>query len=171
MIHVRSQLCVETHITRRPFRRWISFLYLSNMRYQLSCTSMYPCNQRNKHHRTELLQIMGPLKSPATCSDTQQDVSWVDRASWQSFIPLWPVAYYIFLRTLHFSLSSSSPFLQGQVRSPQSLQQGVIQSESSRKPGASSNAPLAKTQLQRRYQLLHHKAAIAATENIVKVAP
>jgi hypothetical protein len=31
--------------------------------------------QTNKHHRTDLLQIAGPLESLPTCTDTQQDVS------------------------------------------------------------------------------------------------
>jgi hypothetical protein len=53
---------------------------------------------------------------------------------------------------------------------PQTPQPGVIQSESSRMGGASSNAPLAETQLQRRYQLVHRDAEIAATENMVQDA-
>ena len=53
---------------------------------------------------------------------------------------------------------------------PQSPQPGVIQSESNRTAGASSNAPLAETQLERRHQLVHHDAAIAATENMAQDA-
>jgi len=49
---------------------------------------------------------------------------------------------------------------------PQTPEPGVIQSESSQTAGASSNAPLAETQLQRRHQLVHRDAAIAATENM-----
>jgi hypothetical protein len=45
---------------------------------------------------------------------------------------------------------------------------GVIQSESSRTMGASSNAPLADTQLQLRHQLVHRDAAIAATKNMAQ---
>jgi len=67
-------------------------------------------------------------------------------------------------------LSSSSPFPQQQVMAPQTPQTGVIQSESSRTAGASSNAPLVETQLQRRYQLVHHNAAIAATEKMAQDA-
>jgi len=137
----------------------------------ISCRSLQciPAHkQTNKHHRTDLLQIAGQLESLPTCSDTQQDVSWVERASWQSFIPLWPVDYYIFLRNFHFSLSSSSPFPQQQVMAPQTLQPGGIQSESRRTAGASSNAPLAETQLQRRHQLVHRDAAIAATETMAQ---
>jgi len=55
MSHVRSQLCVGTNITRWPFRRRISFLYLSNTRYQLSFTSMYPCKQTNKQTSSDQL--------------------------------------------------------------------------------------------------------------------
>jgi len=53
---------------------------------------------------------------------------------------------------------------------PQTPQPGVIQSESSRTVGASSNAPLAQTQLQRRYQLVRHDGAIVATENMAQDA-
>ena len=48
---------------------------------------------------------------------------------------------------------------------PQTPQPSVIQSELSQTIGAASNAPLAETQQQCRYQLDHHNAAIAATEN------
>jgi len=53
---------------------------------------------------------------------------------------------------------------------PQTPQPGVIQSESSRTAGASSNAPLGETQLQRRHQLVHRNAAIAATKNMAQDA-
>jgi len=126
---------------------------------------MCPCKQTNKHNRTNLLLIVGPLESPATCRDRQQHIPWVERASWQSFIPLWPVAYHIFLTTFHISLSSSSPFPQQHVMAPQTPQPGVIPSKLSRMMGASSNAPLAETQQQCRHQLVHCDSAIAATEN------
>jgi hypothetical protein len=51
---------------------------------------------------------------------------------------------------------------------PQAPQPSVIQSESSRTAGASSNVPLAETQLQRTHQLIHRNAAIAATENMAQ---
>jgi len=166
---VRSQLCVE-QISPNNLSI-VEFSFYNDQTWDISCHSLQciPANkQTNKHHRTNLLQIAGPLESPATCSDMQQDIPWVKRASWQSFIPLWPVAYYIFLRTFHFSLSSSSPFPQQQVMAPQTPQPDVIQSESSRTTGASSNAPLAETQQQRRHQLVHCDAATAATENIAQ---
>jgi len=47
---------------------------------------------------------------------------------------------------------------------------GVIQSESNRTSGASPNAPLAETEPQRRHQLVHRDAAIAATEIIAQDA-
>ena len=151
-----------------------NFLFIS-IKHEISAVfhlnvSLQTNKQTNKHHRTDLLQIAGPLESLPTCSDTQQGVSWVERASWQSFIPLWPVAYYIFLRTSHFSLSSSSPFPQQQVMAPQTPQPGLSQSESSRTAGASSNAPLVETQLQRRHHLVHRDAAIAATKNMAQDA-
>jgi hypothetical protein len=51
---------------------------------------------------------------------------------------------------------------------PLTPQPGVIQSELSRTAGALSNAPLAETQLQRRHQLVHRDAAIAATKNMAQ---
>jgi hypothetical protein len=53
----------------------------------------------------------------------------------------------------------------------QTPQRVVIQSGSSRTTGASSNAPLAETQLQRSHQFVHCDAAIAATENMAQDAP
>ena len=164
MFHVRSRPCVETNITRRSFHQRVSSLYLWNMRYRLLFTPMYPCKQTNQHYQIDVVHITGRLESPVTCSDTQQDVSCVEHSSWQSFIPLWPVAYYIFLRTLHFSSSSSSPSPQQQVMAPQTPQPSVIQFQSSHTTAASSNAPLAETQQQRRHQFVHCDTAIPATE-------
>jgi hypothetical protein len=53
---------------------------------------------------------------------------------------------------------------------PQTHQPGVIQSKSSRTTGTSSNAPLAESQLQNRYQLVHRDAAIPATNNMAQDA-
>jgi hypothetical protein len=80
------------------------------------------------------------------------------------------VAYYIFLRTFHFLLSSFSPFQQKQVIAPQTPQPDVIQSKSSRTTDTSSNAPLAETLLRLGHQLVNHDAAIAATEYIAQDA-
>jgi len=91
VIDVRYWRYVETNITRCPFRRRISFLYLSNLSYQQWFTSMNPRKQTNRQHRTNSLQISGPLESPATCSYMQQDKIWVARESWLSFIHLWLV--------------------------------------------------------------------------------
>jgi len=168
--HVTSRRCVEINITRRPLHGRISFLYLSNMRYQLSFTSIYTCKQTNKEHRTNLKQIAGPLESPATWSNTQQDISWVERASWPSFIPLWLVVYNMFLRTFHFSLSSFSPCPQQQFMAPQTPQPSVIESEMSRTTGTSSNASLAGTQQQRRHQSVNRDDAIAAFKNFTQDA-
>jgi hypothetical protein len=166
VFRVRSGWCVDTNITRRPCCRRISCLYLSNMRYQLSLTSMDPCKATNKQHWTDVLQITGPLESPGTSSNTQQDKTWVERTCWLSFIPLWLEAYYVFFRTFHFSLSSSSPFPQQPLMAPQTPQPSGIESELSRTTGASLNAPLAETQQRQRHQLVLHDAAIAATENM-----
>jgi len=54
--------------------------------------------------------------------------------------------------------------------SPQTPHPGVIQAESSQTAGSSSHAPLDETQLQRRHQLVHHDAAIAATKMIAQNA-
>jgi hypothetical protein len=53
---------------------------------------------------------------------------------------------------------------------PQTPQLGVIESETSRMTVTSSNAPLAETQHQPRYQLVRRNAAIAATENMTQDA-
>jgi len=127
-----------------------------------------PCKQTNKQHRTNLLQIAGPLEWPATCSYTQPDKTWVECGSSLTFIPLWIVAYYVFLRTFHFSLSSSLPFPEQQVMAPQTPQPSVIESELSRTTGGSSNAPLAESHQQHRHQLVHRDSAIEATENMAQ---
>jgi len=53
---------------------------------------------------------------------------------------------------------------------PQTPQPGVIESESSRTTGASSNEPLAEIVQQCRHQIVHRDAAIAATENMAQDA-
>jgi len=53
---------------------------------------------------------------------------------------------------------------------PKTPQICVIESESSRTTGTSSNLPLAETQQQRSDQLVHRKAAIAATDNLAQEA-
>jgi len=114
-----------------------------------------------------LLQIAGPLETPATCSYTLYDSSWVERTSWLSLIPFWTEANYIFLRTSHFfSLSSSSPFAHQQSMAPQTPQQGEGGSESSRPAAAWPCALPTGTQLQCRHHLVHCDAADAATENM-----
>ena len=53
---------------------------------------------------------------------------------------------------------------------PQTPQPDGMQSVPSRTTGASSNAPLAETQQQRRHRLVHCDAAIAATETMAQDA-
>jgi hypothetical protein len=53
---------------------------------------------------------------------------------------------------------------------PKTPYPGMIQSESSRTTGASSNVPLARIQLQPRHQLVHYDTEIAATKNIAQDA-
>jgi len=53
---------------------------------------------------------------------------------------------------------------------PQSPQPGVIDSKLGRTMGATSNAPLAEIQQQRRHRLVHRDAAIAASKNVVQDA-
>jgi len=147
-----------------------NFLFIS-MKHEIPAVVRFNESQpTNIQHRTDVLQITGPLESPAPSSYTQQDISWVEHAGWVWFMPLWLVAYYIFLRTFHFCLSSSPPFPQQEVMAPHTPQPGVIESESCQTTGASSNASLAETQQQCRHQLVHHDAAIAATENITQDA-
>jgi len=65
----------------------------------------------NKQHRTDLLQIAGPLNSAATGSYVQYDSSWIECIRWLSLMLFWLVTIYILLRTSHFFLFSSySPF-------------------------------------------------------------
>jgi len=59
-------------------------------------------------------------------------------------------------------------FLQQQAMAPETLPPGAIGAESSRMTGASSNAPLGQTQLQRRHQLVHRDTSIVATENMTQ---
>lgn len=51
---------------------------------------------------------------------------------------------------------------------PETLPPGAIESESSRMTGALRNVPVGKTQQQPRYMLVHHDAAIVATENMTQ---
>jgi len=63
----------------------------------------------NTQHRTDLVRITGRLRTGATCSYTQQDLSCAERACWQLQIPLWLESNNRFLGTSHcFSVSSSS---------------------------------------------------------------
>jgi len=118
-------------------------------------------------HQTNSLQIAGLLGSPATCSYTQADSSWVERPSLWSLSLFWIEANYIFLRTSHvFWLSLSSPFPHQLFMATQTLQTGECGSESSRTMGVSYHASLQGTQQQCRHQLVHRKAADVATENM-----
>jgi len=171
MFHVRSWLCVETNITRRPFRPRILFLYLSNTRYQLSFTSMYHCKQTNKQTSSD--RLTANRETVGITSNLQRYAAGciLSRTCKLTVIQsLVTIAYYIFIRTSHFALSSSSPFPQQQVMAPRTPQPGLFQSKSSQTAGASSNAPLVETQLQRRHLLVHRDAAIAATENMAQDA-
>jgi len=60
--------------------------------------------------------------------------------------------------------------LQQQAMAPETLPPSAIEAESSRTTGASRNAPLGKTQQQRRHQLVHRDATIVATENMTQDA-
>ena len=107
MIRVRSRQYLESNITRRPFRRRMTFFYLSNMRYQLSSVSMYPCKPSNNVGPTDWNRatVGIPLSYPL------QDSAWIERASWLLLIPFWLVAHYIIFSTSHFfSWSCSSRF-------------------------------------------------------------
>jgi len=125
-----------------------------------------------------LLQLAGPLETRATCSYPQQDISFVERASWLFCIPFWHEDNYIVLRTSHFiSLSTSQDFPlllviiisllpRQQIMAAQTLQQGGSESESSRTTSASSNTPPAVNQLQSRNHFVHRDTPNAATEDI-----
>jgi len=125
----------------------------------------------NIQHQTDSLQIAGLLETPATCSYTQADSSWVELPSWQLVSLFWLEANYIFLRTSHFCwISSSSPFPRQQVMATQTPQRGESGSESSEMTGASSSVSLDGTQQQCRHQLVHREAANVATENTTQDA-
>jgi len=89
----------KNHQTFFPLKNSL-FIYI---KHEISAVVHFNVSlQTNKQHRTDLLQIVGPLESSATCSYTQPDKTWVECASWLLFIRLWLEAYYIFLRTFHF---------------------------------------------------------------------
>jgi len=106
-MHVGSRQCLETNITRRPFSRRMTFLYLSNMGYQPSFSSMYPCKPTNNVGPTDCNRATVGIP----CSYTQQDSASIERVSWLSLIPVWLVAHYIIFSTSHvFPWSCSSRF-------------------------------------------------------------
>jgi len=120
----------------------------------------------NLQHRTNSLQIAGLLETPATCSYTQADSSWVERPSWRSVSLFWLEANYIFLRTSHFFwLSSCTPFPHQQFMASQRPQTDKSGSESSETMGTLSNVSLEGTQQQRRHQWVRCEAANVANEN------
>jgi len=86
-------------------------------------------------------------------------------------MPFWHEAHYIFLRTSHFLLlSSSSPMSHQPIMDtppPQPCGEG---SDASRSTGASSNTSLLRTQQEHRHLLVHCKAANVATKNITQDA-
>jgi len=112
VIHVRSQRCLQTNITRCPLCCRMSCLYLSHMRYQLSFITMYPCKQTNNIGPTYWNRAtVGIPCSYMQCTSTQQDSAWIEHASWLSLIPFWLVTYDTIFSTSHFfSWSSSSCF-------------------------------------------------------------
>jgi len=127
--------------------------------------------ETNIQHWTNSLPIVALWETPATCSDSQADSSWVERPSWWSLSLFRLEANYIFLRTSHFFwLSSSSPFPQQPVMATQIPQTGEGRSESSEMMGASSNASLERTLQQRRQRLVHYEAVYVATKNMTQHA-
>jgi len=62
----------------------------------------------NTQHMTDLVQITVRLEICASCSYMHQDSSWEEQASWLLLIPCWLEATYIFLKTSHLFLLSSS---------------------------------------------------------------
>jgi hypothetical protein len=94
----------------------------------------------NKLHCTHLLQIMGWLETPAICSNTWKDSSWVEGANWLLLIPFWLEANYIFLRTSHFfALSSSRHYAPQPIMTPLPCERAESGSKSSRPTGPLSN--------------------------------
>jgi len=103
--------------------------------------------QTNNQQQTDLLQIAGQCKIPATCSHTHQYSSWVEHTSWLLLIPFWLKANYIFLRTFHFLLvSSSSPMPHQNIIDTETLEHDGSGSEQCQSTGASFNAAPTGTQ-------------------------
>ena len=108
---------LQTNITRRSFRRRMSFLYLWNMRYQLWFIKMYPSEQTNyigltyPNCRTVGIPCSYMQCSYTQCIYLQQDSAAMECVIWLSLIPFLLVANYIIFRTSHIFLWSSSSSL------------------------------------------------------------
>ena len=167
MIHVRSWRCRETNITRRPFLRRVPFLYLSNKWLQPLFTAIYPCKGTNNIGLTYCQSWDGgnPLQLAAMRSRIQLELNV------QVGCLFWLVGIYIFFRTSHFFLlSSSSPVHNSKSWLHMHLSQVCLIPKSSRMTGDSSKAPPAETQLPRRHHWVHRDAGFPATENITQHA-
>jgi len=148
-----------------------NILFICNINQISAVVNFNWCLKANIQHLADSLQIPGLLETPATGSYTQADSSWVECPSWRSVSLFWLEANYIFLRTSHFFLlSSSSPFPHQQVMTTQTPQTGESGFESSETKGASFNASLQGTQQQHRHQSVHREAANVGTEKMTQDA-
>jgi len=154
VIHIRSRQCVQTNITSGSFRQRMSFSYLSNMIYQLSFISMYPCKQTNKIGPTysKSLDRGDPLQLYAMhlyAAGFSLNLKY--KLAVTHFILTWSSLYNL----QHFPLLFVIIFLrclQQKVMAPETIPTDEIGAESSRTTGTSRNAPLGQTQLQCRPQ-------------------
>jgi hypothetical protein len=72
IIQGRSRRCLETNITRHPFRQRMTFLYLWNMQYQLFSSRCIPVNKQITSD--QLMSNLGTIGNPCSytpCSYTQ----------------------------------------------------------------------------------------------------
>jgi len=123
----------------------------------------------NTQHQTDVLYILGWGKTPADCNHTQYDSSRVQCPSLLLLVPFWLEANYMFLRTSHFlSLTSSSPILHQPIIAIATTQYGESGSEMSQSMRAPSNGPVAGTQRQYRYVVVHPDAANVAMEYMIE---
>jgi len=122
-----------------------------------------------KQHRTDTLHIAAQFETPATCSHTQHDSSWVQPTCWPLLIQFWHEGDYMVLRTSHFfSLSYSSPLPHQPIMDTQRPQPGESGSKSSWLVGTTSTMSLIGTQQQLRHQLVPRDTANATTKHMTR---
>ena len=153
-----------------PFLSRNVLLYLSNMWYQLSFITLYPCKQTDNIRPTYCI-------SWDRCSTLQVFIMHLYAArlgsNWRCELAV--TRSILTCSQLHhlqdFSLLVVIIFLtipQQQVMAQEILQLGAIEAKSSRTTRASNNAPPDVTRQRRRHLVVHCDAAIVATGNMTQ---